>query len=527
MKQSPTMTANPLTRIAEAWSRFWFAPGSPTTLGLIRLCAGLITVYVHLVYSYDLFQFFGKDAWLSTERVLRNRADSPWIAPSNDWMGLQPTLYVPEDVEMREALFQWLRGLPDDKDERLRFIDYIYQIKPIPEGTRVPGFILALPEGAAAGMEPTSPEYYPQGFTKWQVARFIKNLPEDKNARLEKLAYMQEWNFDPDQVYRRGGYYWSVWFHVTDPTWMVITHVGILVVMLMFAVGFCTRVTSVLTWLAALSYIQRSPITLFGVDTMMNVLLIYLMVGPSGEALSVDRWLAHWWKTRKARSAGKAAPPWTAPAPSVSANFAIRMIQVHFCIIYLASGTTKLMGGNWWNGTAVYYTMANYEFAPLRRAYYLSFMHWLAENRWLWEIVITAGSFGTLALEIGLPFLVWQKRFRPVMVACSMMLHVSIALFMGLVAFSLLMATMVLSFIPGDAIERLLGWARRRVGLKDMVVETPMTPQLKALAPAGEAEEMADTPAGETEPVLQVVGQPETGITLDKDKPKRKKEKSA
>src|SRR5262249_48882217 len=241
--------------------------------------------------------------------------------------------------------------------------------------------IVALPEGAPAGVEPTSPEYYPSGFTKWQIARFIKSLPEDREARLAKLDYMNEWGFDPDQVYRRGGYYWSVWFHVTDPAWMWITHGAIIVVMLMFAVGFCTRVTSVLTWLAALSYIQRSPITLFGVDTMMNVLLIYLMIGPSGAALSVDRWVAHWWKGQKARRDGKQASAWTPPEPSVSANFALRLIQIHFCIIYLASGTTKLMGGNWWNGTAVYYTMANYEFAPLRKDWYLSFMHGLAKNR--------------------------------------------------------------------------------------------------------------------------------------------------
>jgi hypothetical protein len=523
MKESPTTTGNLLSRAAEAWNRFWFAPGSPTTLGLIRLCAGLLTVYVHLVYSYDLFTFFGKDAWVSTDRAVRNRNESPWIAPASNWVGLYPNLYIPDDVESKEALFRWLRSLPDDKDERLQLIDYIYQLKPTPEGTQIPGLILALPEGAPAGMEPSSPEYYPQGFTKWQVARFIKNLPDDKAKRLEKLAYMHEWGFDPDQVYRQGGYYWSVWFHVTDPTWMVVTHVAILIVMLMFTVGFCTRVTSVLTWLAALSYIQRSPITLFGVDTMMNVLLIYLMIGPSGAALSVDRWLAHWWRARKARRDGKQASAWTPPAPLVSANFALRLIQIHFCIIYLASGTTKLMGGNWWNGTAVYYTMANYEFAPLRKDWYLSLMHGLAKNRLLWEILISGGSFATLALEISLPFLVWQKRLRPVMVACSIMLHISIALFMGLVAFSLLMATMVSSFIPGEAIEGLFGRIRRRFGLKDTVTEATVTPQLKAVA--AETEERAD-PA-DTEPVLQVVGQPETGITLDKDKHKRKKEKSA
>ena len=31
---------------------------------------------------------------------------------------------------------------------------------------------------------------------------------------------------------------------------------------------------------------------MFGMDVMMNICLIYLMIGPSGAALSLDRWLA-------------------------------------------------------------------------------------------------------------------------------------------------------------------------------------------------------------------------------------------
>ena len=29
-----------------AWDRFWFRPSDPTTIGLIRLCTGLVVVYV-------------------------------------------------------------------------------------------------------------------------------------------------------------------------------------------------------------------------------------------------------------------------------------------------------------------------------------------------------------------------------------------------------------------------------------------------------------------------------------------------
>ena len=81
---------------------------------------------------------------------------------------------------------------------------------------------------------------------------------------------------------------WSFWFLVPDamlrPVW-----VACLVVLALFTVGLWTRVTSVLTWLAAVSYIHRTQQVLFGMDTMMNILLFYLMIGNSGAAMSVDR----------------------------------------------------------------------------------------------------------------------------------------------------------------------------------------------------------------------------------------------
>src|SRR5262249_38235076 len=147
--------------------------------------------------------------------------------------------------------------------------------------------------------------------------------------------YMQKWGgVDPRTVIARGYSIFSVWFHVTDPRWMAVVHGLTLLVMLLFTLGFCTRVTSVLTWLAALSYIQRAPTTLFGLDTMMIIVLLYLMIGPSGAALSLDRLIANWWARRKAAREHRPEPAWQPPQPSVTANFALRMIQVHFCIIY-------------------------------------------------------------------------------------------------------------------------------------------------------------------------------------------------
>ena len=55
----------------QAWNRFWFAPKDPATLSLIRLLAGSLLFYTHLVWSFDLQAFLGPEGWLPVE-FLRN-----------------------------------------------------------------------------------------------------------------------------------------------------------------------------------------------------------------------------------------------------------------------------------------------------------------------------------------------------------------------------------------------------------------------------------------------------------------------
>src|SRR5439155_4090138 len=159
-----------------------------------------------------------------------------------------------------------------------------------------------------------------------------------------------------------------------------VVHIVFLIVFALLTAGFCTRVTSVLSLLAALSYIHRAPSTLFGMDTIMNIALLYLSIGASGAALSVDRWLALRWARRKGKETGQ----FLFPPPQTSANFALRLMQIHICIIYFASGTSKLLVASWWNGNAVWGTMANYAFSLLNIAAYNNLMSFLAHHRCLW-----------------------------------------------------------------------------------------------------------------------------------------------
>ncbi|MCS6850405.1 MAG: HTTM domain-containing protein [Gemmataceae bacterium] len=370
-----------LREVVQAWNRFWFTPADPTPLGLIRICTGLLVLYIHWAYGTDLYELMGPEAWLDLPTMNLFRTEFPYMKQPSSW-----------------------------------------EEEPLPE-------------------------------------------PTDPAERKELEEFRARWNRDKRQAIALGQTAWSIWFHVTDPGWMLAVHRAFLGIMVLYTLGVATRITSVLTWLAALSYINRGQTSLFGVDTMMNIALIYTMIGPSGAALSVDRLIGRWWQTYRALRRHE-PPPVLRPQPLVSANFAIRLMQVHFCIIYFAAGISKLLGNSWWTGTALWWTLANYEFAPLRYPFYEEALRWLCRHRWLWEITMTGGVLYTLVLEIGFPFLVWT-RLRGLMVAAAVLFHTGIAVLMGLKMFGIAMLVLLMSFASPQTVRQFVRTLGRAVPVRE------------------------------------------------------------
>jgi uncharacterized membrane protein YphA (DoxX/SURF4 family) len=272
----------------------------------------------------------------------------------------------------------------------------------------------------------------------------------------EAEAIRQRWGIDPAMTYDLGTPLFSPWFHITDPVWMRIVHGLAIAVSVLFILGLGTRVVAVLAWVLMLGYIHRATAALFGMDTMIAILLLYLMLTPAGSALSLDRLIQRWRTSVNALSHG-VREPLPGPTPSVGANIGLRLLQVHFCMIYLASGMSKLQGPAWWNGTALWQTLSNYEFAPARFELFTVLLRALTANRWVWEgTLFFGGSVFTLVLELGLPFLIWYPRWRGLCIIGAIMLHTGIAVTMGLTAFSFLMMTIVMAFLPAATVNALL-----------------------------------------------------------------------
>ena len=220
------------------------------------------------------------------------------------------------------------------------------------------------------------------------------------------------------------GFAWSHldWF-AGSSTWLLVVHCVGMFVVLLFAAGVQTRVTSILAALIAISYSNRSIGADFGLDQILTFLCLYCAIGNSGGAYSIDRMLAF----------GKSVP---APWPSVTTNIAIRLIQVHLCVVYFFAAIGKLQGTTWWSGEAVWLAMASYEYQQID-------MTWLAH----YLPLVSAMTLLSLFWELLYPVLVWPRLTRPIMLVSAVFVHLGIGLCMGMIEFGLVMLVANMAFL--------------------------------------------------------------------------------
>jgi hypothetical protein len=378
------------------------------------------------------------------------------------------------EAERERQLAALIEGTPPPREYTEQELDrapFIYdwpQSERLQLATEVRAFWELLPKGADDPKQITERGYVLNHLLELSpefrraFVKFLLNLPADEAARNKKIDYLEYWNNEPEKAVRIGHAIFSLWFHVTDPTQMAIIHGLVLFTIVLFTIGLFTRVTSVLVWLAVVGYIHRTQQVLFGMDTMMNILLFYLMIGNSGAALSVDRLIARYRAARASLARSGTIDFATrvflaAPPPSKSAGFGLRLIQVHFCFIYIAAGLSKLKGAAWWTGTATWDVMVNPEFTLMNHQWYENALRAVMSIKPIYHAFIIGGSWFTLFIEIAGPFLLWT-RLRWLIMFLATIMHALIAVMMGLNLFELLMIIMILAFVPDGVIrDRLRG----------------------------------------------------------------------
>lgn len=300
MKAAFAATKSYLTGLAGVWDRFWFAPSDPAVLSAIRVLTGMLLLWTHTVWTFDLLAFFGADGWFPPEMVDRQTAG-------------------------RIAL----------------------------------------------------------GF------------------------------FDLTQAP------WAVWtFHVLS-----------LIAFFLLTIGWFSRIAAVWSFVAALSYAQYvTPGAFFGLDKINCLLVTYVMLGPCGARYSLDRLL----NLRR----GSVDPDADAVPGSWTATVAIRLIQLHLCVIYLFGGLGKLQGNLWWTGEAIWLSVANVEYRSFN-------MTWMADWLWLAELLAHA----TVFFELFYCCLIWNRWTRPLVLLTAVGVHGFIGLGMGMPEFALAMLVANMAFL--------------------------------------------------------------------------------
>jgi hypothetical protein len=309
-----------ITDAWSAWNEFWFTPTNPATLSMIRVLAGMMLFYTHLVWSFDLSAFFGQSGWLPTQ--------------------------------------------------------------------------------------------------------LMHDLHQYTNNGQPRLI-------------------WSYFDYIQSPSILWTAHIAALFVFFFLMIGFFSRIMAVLAFVIAVSYANRvTPGAFFGLDMINCLLAMYLMLGPCGARYSLDRI----WRLRRGGP--------VEVAPSVTANLAIRLLQVHMCIIYLFSGLGKLQGQSWWSGEAAWISSANLEYQ------YLFDMTRLANHPWLINLMTHTIAFW----ELTYCALIWPRLTRPWVLLLAVFIHGGIALAYGMPTFGLVMLIGNLAFVSPPTVRAWADPVANRVG---------------------------------------------------------------
>jgi hypothetical protein len=235
----------------------------------------------------------------------------------------------------------------------------------------------------------------------------------------------------------REAFRWTVFQVWTSDGALLVGWAVLLTAAVAMTVGWHSRLAAVVVFVLVLSFEHRNPSAFNSGDVVLRVESFVLMLAPSGAALSLDqrRRTGRFWSTQ------------------IRAPWAIRLMQVQLSIIYLSSVRSKLSGHAWSEGTAVSYALRLYDMLllPVPHAFVAD------------PLFVNLATWGTLALELALGILVWNRRLRPWVLAAGVVMHTAIALTINVGFFTPAMFVLYLAFASPTLIRDLPAEVSRRL----------------------------------------------------------------
>jgi hypothetical protein len=199
-------------------------------------------------------------------------------------------------------------------------------------------------------------------------------------------------------------------------------------------IGYKTKIATVVSFILLVSLQNRNYVILNSGDTILRCMLFVLIFAPSNVKYSVDAWLA--------KKSGKISD-------SEIPILTIRLLQLQFSLVYLATTLFKLKGYDWVDGTAVYYTsrLVNFQRMPIPVIFDFVFL-------------VQMATWSALVIEFAMGTLIWVKEFRKWVLLAGLILHLGIEVTMSIGFFEWVMISAYVLFLEPYEFRFFANWFR-------------------------------------------------------------------
>lgn len=209
----------------------------------------------------------------------------------------------------------------------------------------------------------------------------------------------------------------SAWFVLLT---YILTSLGIMI-------GFKTRISTIICFILMVSLQNRNYAILNSGDTIMRCMLFLMMFAPIHVKYSVDAYLRE-----------KDGMPYSTNVPILT----LRLMQLQFSLVYLATTLFKLKGYDWVDGTAVYYTSRLVNFQRVVLPFIFDFPSFVKFATW-----------SALFIEFAMGTLVWVKELRIWVLLAGILLHLGIEVSMSIGFFEWVMIAGYMLFLEPNEIQ--------------------------------------------------------------------------
>jgi len=193
-------------------------------------------------------------------------------------------------------------------------------------------------------------------------------------------------------------------------SWLIYLVLGTyLLALALMALGWRTRSTACIAWLAHLTLKTSGSASAYGAFEFGTIALAYCAVMPTARVLALD------------------PPPRRARDSDFATTLSVWVLRIHLAIVYVSSGIAKASGDQWRTGEAIW--------RAVMRPDVVGSFSWLAAV----PSLAAVATWSVVLLEIGYGMAVWWRRARPALLAAIVALHLGIAVTLNLWFFSGLM----------------------------------------------------------------------------------------